>query len=87
MYKSVAVTVRLFVTYAVTGDGTLRMRREVVPGATAMLFDVPNSVDTAVSITETVCAPDVFGVTEKVPVPLDNVASGGRTANSSVLVK
>lgn len=82
-----AVTVREFVTYAVTGDGRLRMKWEVAPGATAMLFEVPNSVDTVVSITETVCAPDVFGVTEKVPVPLDNVASAGRIANSSVLVK
>ena len=43
--------------------------------------------DVTVSVAVTLCVPAVFSVTEKVPAPLVNVESAGRTACASLLVK
>jgi hypothetical protein len=40
-----------------------------------------------VSVAETVCAPAVLSVAEKVPTPFVSVALAGKTALPSVLVK
>lgn len=60
-----------------------------VPDAalTAMFGDVPVMDAVAVSVAVIVCAPSTLKVAEKVPTPPVSVASAGRVALPSVLVK
>ena len=74
-------------TYAVTGEGILKRKSDAGPALTSIAPEVPYSVAFVVSTTETVCTPDVSGVTETVPVPFDNEAFAGSTADSSLLKK
>ena len=57
------------------------------PGVTVMALDTPVIVLVTVSVAVTVAVPAVLGVTENVPLPLVRVASAGKTAAASVLVK
>ena len=87
-YWSSAVTVKFPAAPAVTGDGKPATRSVLaVAGLTVMPVWLPVMVDVTESVAVSDCAPAVFKVAVKEPVPLVSMELAGGTAWPSVLVK
>ena len=72
---------------AVEPERPVRARCEAVAGVIATPDSEPTMLPVTVSVAVTDCVPAVLRVTSKVPTPLASVASAGRTAWPSLLVK
>ena len=87
MNWSCAVTVMLNAVPAATFAGADTKKCVAAPEPTVMLLEVPVIVLVTVSVALMVWLPDVFKVTENVPVPLVRVEFAGKIACVSELVK
>jgi hypothetical protein len=81
------VTVTANATPAVAVPALLKANRTGKPGPTVIALEIPVTLLVAVSLTESVWAPDVANTALKVPTPAESVPSAGSLALPSVDVK